>query len=435
MSTWNTAFEALPPDVEDPSLGASRIRTLKSAIRERLIKEHKMDLSSGLSTEDGFHLAGSAVAYHQAAAPTQLPDASTALGATHKGRMWYDDTLKALKVWDGSAFQFAYPMVHSTSSKVGIGRDPTTYTLEAAGSIWAVAGDVRVDTGKSFYAGTQYIMGVTGVGFGVNRTPTTDLLEVAGAVSSWNGVTKGAYIITGGSNDAVFGNAANANVLFARNAVEIAKFAGDNHFYTKYLIYPGLGNVYQGSHYLAGNTVGIGVDRTPALYAFEVTGDGYFTSSIVALGSLYVGANNKQITGNATGVGVGRSASANAFEVEGAIYSTLAMIPTGGITENGVTLKRKVINIGDWNMDATSTVSVAHGVTSANIRHVSVLIRADTGTNVYNLTVDSTPSVAGYWYFDSTYINLGRLAGGGYDNTNFDATSFNRGYIYIDYVA
>src|SRR5690348_14232668 len=38
--TWNVTFESQPADVEDASLGALRIRALKSAISERLTIDH-----------------------------------------------------------------------------------------------------------------------------------------------------------------------------------------------------------------------------------------------------------------------------------------------------------------------------------------------------------------------------------------------------------
>src|SRR3990172_6287268 len=41
--TWNAAFEAIPPDtVEAAAQGASRIRTLKLAVRERQAVDHSI---------------------------------------------------------------------------------------------------------------------------------------------------------------------------------------------------------------------------------------------------------------------------------------------------------------------------------------------------------------------------------------------------------
>lgn len=49
--TWNTAYEALPPDSENASQGAQRIRNLRTDIRERLEVDH----SYAGDTDDGAH--------------------------------------------------------------------------------------------------------------------------------------------------------------------------------------------------------------------------------------------------------------------------------------------------------------------------------------------------------------------------------------------
>lgn len=51
-TTWDTTFEGLPSDNEDLALGASRIRTLKAAIHERLAVDH----SWGGNAADGVHI-------------------------------------------------------------------------------------------------------------------------------------------------------------------------------------------------------------------------------------------------------------------------------------------------------------------------------------------------------------------------------------------
>lgn len=70
-TTWSSAYELTPAGDDDPSEGDDRIRETKVATRERLEKEHNMDLSeAGLQPRQGLHKAGSAVAFHQASAPT-----------------------------------------------------------------------------------------------------------------------------------------------------------------------------------------------------------------------------------------------------------------------------------------------------------------------------------------------------------------------------
>ena len=92
--------------------------------------------------------------------------------------------------------------------------------------------------------------------------------------------------------------------------------------------------------------------------------------------------------------------------------------------------KRKVIDIGDWNMDSTESVNVAHGVTSTKIKKVDVMIRLDGGNYCYPIDVLG----GGYWGIALySNIHLERTAGGFFDNVNFDSTSFNRGWIVIEY--
>ncbi len=121
-------------------------------------------------------------------------------------------------------------------------------------------------------------------------------------------------------------------------------------------------------------------------------------------------------------------------------------IPTGttGVTFAGtltidsiVQPKVKIIDIGDWNMDATAAITVAHGLTLANIRTAEAMIRNDADTNYFPFTGAasfSTEIQGAVTLVDATNVSLQRLAAGNYDNANFDATSYNRGWITIQYV-
>ena len=97
-----------------------------------------------------------------------------------------------------------------------------------------------------------------------------------------------------------------------------------------------------------------------------------------------------------------------------------------------------MIDIGDWNMNATSSVTVAHGLTAANIRSVDVQIRDDeTGLNTIPLDYDASGTGAsGRYGFlpNGTTIQLLRLAGGTFDTTAYNSISYNRGWITIWYV-
>ncbi len=93
-----------------------------------------------------------------------------------------------------------------------------------------------------------------------------------------------------------------------------------------------------------------------------------------------------------------------------------------------------VVEIGDWDMDTTASVAIAHGLTLSKIRSVSALIRNDAGTVLYPLIGhDGAAAAAMIETIDATNINIIRAAGGDFDGADFDSTSYNRGWIKIDY--
>lgn len=98
-------------------------------------------------------------------------------------------------------------------------------------------------------------------------------------------------------------------------------------------------------------------------------------------------------------------------------------------------IKTKIVDIGDWNMDTTDTVTIAHGLTLSKIRTVAVQVRndADSQHKMFNPEEDSS---ANGWIDDcnTTNVVLYRKFGGVFDNVNHDSTSYNRGWITITYV-
>ncbi len=109
------------------------------------------------------------------------------------------------------------------------------------------------------------------------------------------------------------------------------------------------------------------------------------------------------------------------------------------VSDGTNTIYTKIINIGDWNMDTTSQVDVAHGLTLTKIRQVTALIRNDTDTTYTPLTLGSISTAAevNAWVAGctSTNVNLQRKTAGAFDDTAYDSTSYNRGWITITYVA
>ena len=99
------------------------------------------------------------------------------------------------------------------------------------------------------------------------------------------------------------------------------------------------------------------------------------------------------------------------------------------------------IEIGEWDMSATSNLTPPHHFDSTDILKIvslSVIIRNDAGTKWSSLDLaQATSSVSGY--FEVTNENnfkLFRWDGGSFDDVNYNATAStvaNRGFIYITY--
>ena len=106
---------------------------------------------------------------------------------------------------------------------------------------------------------------------------------------------------------------------------------------------------------------------------------------------------------------------------------------------NGYT--KVVLNIGDWDMDTTATLTVAHGLSATEwktIRDVSVIIRNDADTFYYNLDQVSAvfPNPSASWKsLNDTNLYLERIASGAFDTPTFSSTSYNRGWITLEYIS
>lgn len=88
--------------------------------------------------------------------------------------------------------------------------------------------------------------------------------------------------------------------------------------------------------------------------------------------------------------------------------------------------------IGDWDMDTTISVNVAHNLSSTEfktIRNTSTTIRNDADTSYYELVNSGSGVQGGISEWDSTNIILQRVGGGLFDSTDFDSTSYNRGFV------
>lgn len=138
-TTWNASFDAAP---DGSTVAANTLDTVtstfKQAIRERMAIEH--DFVVGDTANQGKHLAGSAKAFYQSAAPTTSPGGD-ALGSEDAGRVWIDSDDGTVDYWDGSAFQdITTPASTTTQGIIETGSSATIkYTVLNVGD-WNMSG-------------------------------------------------------------------------------------------------------------------------------------------------------------------------------------------------------------------------------------------------------------------------------------------------------
>ena len=125
--------------------------------------------------------------------------------------------------------------------------------------------------------------------------------------------------------------------------------------------------------------------------------------------------------------------------ITGNITTANGLIETG---IGGVTLKRKVLAMGDWNMDSTTHIHVAHGLTLAKIRGAWGMIRNDADTiynPVPNIYADHSDfdiyADCGIATISATDVDIFRRDLSHFDSINYDSLTYNRGWVTIEYEA
>ncbi|MDC0529206.1 hypothetical protein OAO19_02945, partial [Gammaproteobacteria bacterium] len=97
-------------------------------------------------------------------------------------------------------------------------------------------------------------------------------------------------------------------------------------------------------------------------------------------------------------------------------------------------LNTKVVDIGDWDMDANASITVNHGVDYTKIRTITAVIREDSDSQYYDYYYDFNQRTSAHGLrAEATTITLYRLTGGFFDGLSFNATSYNRGWVTIQY--
>lgn len=161
---------------------------------------------------------------------------------------------------------------------------------------------------------------------------------------------------------------------------------------------------------------------------------------------------NLTLTGDNTGKGdlsvAGDADIIGALEVDGGITGDLVGNAdtadiADGIKETGTgagVLHFKIIEIGDWDMDATSYINIPDELIYSKIRTIHVEIRNDADTDMSPIDYNyyGTANCGGYRIEiregNATSIILSRTADKKFDSMDYNSTSYNRGYITIGYI-
>lgn len=114
-------------------------------------------------------------------------------------------------------------------------------------------------------------------------------------------------------------------------------------------------------------------------------------------------------------------------------YTRTNDIYVESISTDGGTTKWKngYIDIGSWDMSATSVVNISHSLSLTEyqtIINLDITIVDDSGSHYYS---SNHPDI--WTDFDSSNINITRLTGGIFDSANFSSTATSRGKIAFRY--
>jgi hypothetical protein len=197
-----------------------------------------------------------------------------------------------------------------------------------------------------------------------------------------------------------------------------------------------------GPYYPAANQYGISCGGT---LVGEFTGTGFVLDQPIKVQDGAVSTPSFTFEGD-TNSGLYHTGTADTWRLvaggaEQAEVTTSGVSFVNGIDpgDTGTFIKTKVIQLGDWDMDATASITVSHGLTASKIRSVTGYVRDDAATTYYPIgqgaTNSSTVSDCEVTSFDSTNVTLTRLTSGSFDGTDFNATTFNRGHIVVIYEA
>ena len=97
-------------------------------------------------------------------------------------------------------------------------------------------------------------------------------------------------------------------------------------------------------------------------------------------------------------------------------------------------LKTKELDTGNWNLNSTVSISVAHGLVLADIRECEAFIRNDVNTELFPIDhSDGLVNPDGKIKVDATNVVLTKRVGGLFSGVDWDSVAYNRGWIQLRY--
>ena len=103
-------------------------------------------------------------------------------------------------------------------------------------------------------------------------------------------------------------------------------------------------------------------------------------------------------------------------------------------------MRRIVYEIGSWNMDADASKLVSTDVVFSKVRGISFVIINDDGTQIYpngltqgSFTPDVEAAAGGANVSGELSVVMSRTAGGTFDDSSFNDTAVNRGYVIVEF--
>lgn len=182
---------------------------------------------------------------------------------------------------------------------------------------------------------------------------------------------------------------------------------------------------------------------TYAIGAYVVASDNLLYRALVSQsGNTPVGdSTNWHPVGDLINTLVSTDATRGLTAAQGKVLKDLYDDGTDIVIDQNASLELKVAayQIGDWNMDSTAAinVTVSSALDPAKIVSIAVVIRSDIETErTYSLTYSLAGNeVGGQWYYNPAIdeVVIERYATGFFDSVTFNATSYNRGWVYITY--